>query len=271
VAEAAHSHFTDEQRLAFGRIAELYDRARPSYPAAAIDALMGYGGLGPGSTIVEVGAGTGKATALLAARGLEVTAIEPSAEMARLARLNCAGHPGVEVVESDFESWSPQRRYAALVSVQAWHWVAPALRYVKAHQALAAGAALSAIWSLPDWERCAQRDQLRDAYRTVGVALPADFPMHPDSDPTRLAGHWEAEIEGAGLFVAPEVRLFEWRQDYASARYVELLQTHQDHILLGEGDRARLLAGVARAIDDAGGTLTLPLVTHVCLARRAQR
>ena len=215
-----------------------------------------------------MGAGTGKATVLLAARGLEVLALEPSAEMARLARINCAGQPGVEIAESDFETWWPPGRYAGLVSFQAWHWVAADVRYARAHQALAPGATLAAIWALPDWERCALRDQLRDAYRSSGVVLPADFPMHPDSEPTRLAGHWEAEIATSRLFTVPEVRLLPWHQDYTSTRYVELLQTHQDHILLGDADRARLLERIGQTIEDAGGTLRLPLVTHVCLARR---
>ena len=48
-----------------------------------------------------------------------------------------------------------------------------------------------------------------------------------------------------------------------------LLQTHQDHILLADRDRAVLLDAVRRTIDDAGGTLELPLVTYVCLARSA--
>ncbi|MGZ4350604.1 MAG: hypothetical protein ACXVRX_08795, partial [Solirubrobacteraceae bacterium] len=66
----AQPHYEDEQRLAFGQVAELYDRARPSYPAAAIDAVLAHGRLAPGVRIVEVGAGTGKATELLAGRGL---------------------------------------------------------------------------------------------------------------------------------------------------------------------------------------------------------
>jgi SAM-dependent methyltransferase len=261
--------YSDEQRLAFGRVAELYDRARPSYPAAAIHALLEYGGLGPGSRIVEVGAGTGKATALLAARGLEVLALEPSAEMAAVARVKCGRYPRLAIVESDLESWTPQERFSAVVSVQAWHWIAPDVRYVRAHEALADSGTLAAIWSVPDWKRCAQRSQLSEAYRGAGVALPADFPMHPDSDPLRLAGHWEAEIDATGLFVAPEVRVFEWRQAYSATEYVELLQTHQDHILLSASRRARLLEHVARSIEDGGGTVALPLQTHVCLARRA--
>src|ERR1700712_1812259 len=75
-----HTHgmaFRDEQRLAFGSVAELYDRARPSYPPGAIDDVVAHAGLQTGDTVLEVGAGTGKATVLLAQRGLGVLALEP--------------------------------------------------------------------------------------------------------------------------------------------------------------------------------------------------
>ena len=260
--------FSDAQRLAFGRVAELYDRWRPSYPAAAIDAVIDHGALAAGSPIVEVGAGTGKATELLAARGLAVVAIEPSADMARLARVRCAAHPEVVIVESEFEDWAPSEPRQALVSAAAWHWLDPAVRFVRAHAALVPGGTLAAIWSFPDWERCAARETLRRAYRSAAPALSADFPIHPESEPTRLAGDWEAEIEAGGLFTEPIVLTFTWSQRYASEEYGWLLQTHQDHILLAERDRAVLLEAIRRSIDGQGGTMELPLVTYVCLARR---
>jgi SAM-dependent methyltransferase len=268
VTDAAQPRFSDEQRLAFGRVAELYDRARPSYPAAAIDALLEYGGLGPKSRIVDVGAGTGKATELLAARGLDVTAIEPSAEMAAVARAKLARWPGVTIVESAFEAWEPLERFDAVVSVQAWHWVDPSMRYARAHRVLTPGAMLAAVWSFPDWERCLERDALSRAYRTAPVALVADFPMHPDSEPTRLAGDWEAEIAAARGFGAAEIRQFAWTEDYTGEAYTALLGTHQDHILLGEEDRTALMDAIERCIEDSGGRLELPLTTYVCLARR---
>jgi hypothetical protein len=176
--------------------------------------------------------------------------------------------PGVTVVESAFEDWIPAERLAAVVSVQAWHWVDPAVRYVKAHQALGPGAMLAAVWSFPDWERCPQRNALSRAYRSTPVELRADFPMHPDSEPIRLAGDWKAEIAAAQGFRDAEIRAFRWSERYTSEAYVELVQTHQDHILLGERDRAAILDAITQCIEERGGHLELPLVTYVCLARR---
>jgi SAM-dependent methyltransferase len=260
--------FADEQRLAFGRVAELYDRARPSYPPEALDALISFASLAPSARILEVGAGTGKATELLAERGLRVLALEPSPEMAQVARANCAAYPGVEIVETEFEAWEPGEPLPALFSAQAWHWISPRVRYEKAYQALAPGGTLAAVWTFPDWARCQWRTSLSAAYRAGAPRLVADFPMHPDSEPTRLAGDWHAEIEATAGFTGAEVRTFPWSQRYDSVGYVELLQTHQDHILLPPKQRARLLDAIARRIDEGGGEMEMPFVTQTCLARR---
>lgn len=260
---------TDEQRLAFGRVAELYDRARPSYPAVVVDELIELAGLQPPAQVLEVGAGTGKLTSLLAERGLAVLALEPSAEMAEVALANCQSYPLVEIQRVDFEHWQASVPPLPLVvSAQAWHWVAPELRYERAADALEPGGTLAAIWTFPDWERTRLRDALREAYRLAAPDLQADFPMHPGSEPTDLAGDWHAEIEASGGFVQPQMRMYPWSTSYSTADYLELLQTHQDHILLEPAAREGLLTAVAAAIDAAGGEIMLSFVTRLCLARR---
>src|SRR5215831_14247247 len=112
-----------EPRLVFGRVAERYDRVRPSYPSALVDDVIA---LAAGGRGLEVGAGTGKATLMFARRGIAVDAVEPSAEMASIARRRCADFPDVTISEVDFEDWDGDRHaYALVFSAQAWHWVAP--------------------------------------------------------------------------------------------------------------------------------------------------
>src|SRR5204862_4117471 len=78
----------DRERLrkTFGTVPELYDRARPAYPAVVFDDLAELARLEPGSRVLEIGPGTGKATAELARRGYSVTGIELSGELAENAR-----------------------------------------------------------------------------------------------------------------------------------------------------------------------------------------
>jgi trans-aconitate methyltransferase len=265
-------HTLDEQRLAFGRVAELYDRARPSYPATVIDEVIGLAAVAPPARILEIGAGTGKLTTLLAQRGFGVLAIEPDAAMARVARANCARHPAVEIVETAFEAWTPAGRFPLLVCAAAWHWLAPEVRFTRAAQALAPGALLAAIWTFPDWRRCAARATLADAYRRAAPEMAPDFPMHPASRPAALAGDWRSDVEAAAGFTGAAISVHAWTQTYTGEQYAMLLGTHQDHILLAPAERERLLDAIARAIDGGGGggTLTMPFATRICVATRVQ-
>ncbi len=259
----------DEKRLAFGRVAELYDRTRPSYPEAAIADLIAWAGLRGSETVLEVGAGTGKATLMLAARGLRVLALEPDSAMAEVARGNCTSSPSVEIEVIEFEKWRPcERRFAAVVAAQAWHWIAPDLRYVRAAEALRRGGTLAAIWTFPRWETTPLGEALRRAYAEGAPELARDFPMHPASEPSDLAGDWHLEIHESDLFSSPEVREYPWSLSFATEQYIALVQTHQDHILMEERQREVLLAAVSRTIENAGGSIVVDFVTRLCLARR---
>jgi hypothetical protein len=68
-----------ERRLVFGEVADMYDRHRPSYPPALLDDLIALAALDVSEPALEVGAGTGKATMMLAARGIPIVAVEPNA------------------------------------------------------------------------------------------------------------------------------------------------------------------------------------------------
>ena len=261
--------FADEQRLAFGSVAALYDRARPPYPEAAIDALLAQARLERGDEVVEVGAGTGKATDQLARRGLRVVAIEPSAQMAAVGEARCRALDDVSFVRAEFESWTPPRRFPALVCANAWHWIDPATRYRLAFAALASSATIACLWMLPEWSGCALRDDLRGVYRALVPDLEPRFPMHPASRPGELAGDWMAEIAAtAGRFGDPRIEWFESAGRFSARSYVEMLSTHQDHIRLSPSRREALTAAIAATIDAAGGTLELPTTTRVCLATR---
>jgi SAM-dependent methyltransferase len=257
----------DEQRLAFGRVAELYERARPAYPAGLIDELIEYAELRGGALVLEVGAGTGKGTRQLAERGLLVTALEPDPAMAAVARRLCAEVAGIEFEQVPFEEWRPREAVQAVISFQAWHWTEPGSRYELAASALSQDGRLAAIWTFPDWQETALREALRAAYAASAPQLPADFPMHPASEPTRLAGDWAGEISAAARLARPEVREYPWSARYSAVAYRELLETHQDHILLEPDAKARLLSAVSETIDAAGG-IDLRFVSRLCLAQR---
>ena len=72
----------DERHLqrarSFGEVAEAYQQARPTYPPHAVQWLLD---AAPGQEVLDLAAGTGKLTRVIAEQGCSVTAVEPLDEM----------------------------------------------------------------------------------------------------------------------------------------------------------------------------------------------
>jgi SAM-dependent methyltransferase len=247
-----------EQRLVFGEVAELYDRARAGYPDALVDDVLGSGGAdGPGLRALEVGAGTGKATVSFAARGVDILAVEPSHHMAAVARRNCQQFPNVRIETISFEDWPVQAGGFGLVfSAQAWHWVTPEVRYHKAAQALRPRGTLALFWNRTQWHAGALRDELEAAYRRLAPDLYAKEPGFPG-----LGWHREdsaGEIRATGLFQGERVRTYPWSATFTADSFIDLLLTQSDHRLVPEGARARLFDAVREIIARHGGEIEVP-------------
>jgi SAM-dependent methyltransferase len=258
-----------EQRLVFGEVAEQYDRSRPSYPDTMVDDLVELAGLGPGRRVLEVGAGTGKATAMFAQRGIPVLALEPSPEMAAVARRKLEPYPEVELVQCEFERWDPHgAEFWLIYAAQSWHWITPELGYLRARAALAPGGRLAAFWNRPRWERVTLRDRLAAVYAIHAPELERDNPMHPAGTlPPERQDDWEREIAQATGFDDAQVRHYEWTCEYTAEEYRQLLETHSDTRMLSPTRRAGLLAAVAQEIGRHGGSLRMSYVTRLGLAR----
>jgi SAM-dependent methyltransferase len=100
------------------RVAD-YVRYRPTYPGPAVDYALADLPRLHAAPVVDVAAGTGIWTGLLAARGLEVIAIEPNAEM----RAGAPAIPGVTWQGGTAEATGLPDRSAVLVTAaQGFHW-----------------------------------------------------------------------------------------------------------------------------------------------------
>ena len=120
-----------QRGLAFDRVAELYDRARPGYPERLIDEALRDR---PIRDVLEVGCGPGRLTAALVARGLHVEVIEPGANLAAIAR---GRTPEVEVHVARFEELElADASFDAVFSAMAFHWVDPGIGWAKAARVL---------------------------------------------------------------------------------------------------------------------------------------
>ncbi len=142
-----------EPTTRFSDRAEDYVRFRPDYPEPAIDCLLQglgdgvVGAAGAGPQVADVGAGTGIAARLLAARGARVIAIEPNAAMREAAE----PHPRVEWREGTAEATGLGPGSVDLVlCAQAFHWFRQAEAIAEFHRVLRSGGRLAIMWNKRD-------------------------------------------------------------------------------------------------------------------------
>jgi SAM-dependent methyltransferase len=248
------------QRLVFGEVAEDYERHRPDYPDELMDELFTIAGLGRDDAALEIGAGTGKATRLLLARGLKVTAIEPDPAMAGVARRHA---PGADFVVSGFEDWPlTPGAFAVVVAAQSWHWVDDDIGPRKAASALRSGGWITLIWNRPDLDGCEWHDALQPIYERIAPGMEHNVRKSFSNSLPRAAEHLGRD----GFFGTPIQRLVPWVARYTADEYVDFLNTHSDKRMLPNEQRRALFDAIHASIEQAGGVVDHPYVAELIAA-----
>jgi len=241
----------------FGAVAALYDRARPTYPPALIDALLA----GGPRRALDVGTGTGIAAAMLAARGVSVLGVEVDERMAALARAK-----GLAVEVTPFEHWRPAGRSFDLVTAaQAWHWVDPLEGPVRVASVLARGGRIALFWNLGEPPAHVQA-RFEQIYARIAPALANQAVALGNGDGAVAVSR--AGIENSDRFGSVRVRRFRWRETYRAGDWIDLLRTHSDHQALAPRTLEDLLAAVGEAIEALGGSFEMPYETVLVEATR---
>jgi SAM-dependent methyltransferase len=232
-----------QQAASFDRAAEVYERARPEYPAEAIDWLLP----ADAKTVLDLGAGTGKLTRALAARGLEVFAVDPSPKMLEQLRVVVPG--AIISVGTAEDIPLPDASVDAVVVGQAWHWVDQDLALPSVARVLRGGGTLGLIWNL-------RNNQVRWVQRLTAVMHPAEGEIFAET------GHIER-----GPFGELESASFEWGLDFTRDALLDLVRSRSYYITARPDEQAAILAGVNRLLDtdpDVGGreSWSMPYVTR---------
>jgi SAM-dependent methyltransferase len=161
--------------------ADRYERARPDYPAEALDRLLEELGAGRGARVLDVGAGTGKLTRRLLERGLDVIAVEPIAGMRRLLERTA---PAADVRAGQAERLPLEDgEVDGIVAAQAFHWFATRAALAEFARVLKPGGRLGLIWNRRDPGQVLQAE-----IRRVIEPYRADTPEHASDAWRRVFG-----------------------------------------------------------------------------------
>ena len=263
----AHLPFTDRQRAtSFGEHAARYDRVQPSYPRELADAVLT--GL-TDARVVDAGIGTGLSSLPFKDAGADVLGVDADPRMAAFAI-----NRGIPVEISMFEQWNAgDRRFDAVISGQAWHWIDPVGGAIQAARVLRPGGRVAMFWNEGQPEP-AMATVFADVYRSVDTGLPSV----PYSTPAPASASGASEssistaIEGlrtASAFAEPTRKRFDWEAQVSRDDWLERVPLIRGHDRIPAERLAELLSGLGTAIDDHGGSFTMRYATLAVLAEVA--
>ncbi|RRR98697.1 class I SAM-dependent methyltransferase [Glycomyces terrestris] len=237
----------DQRARSFGQAADLYDAARPAYPAEAVRWLAG----DAPADVADLGAGTGLLTRGLTALGHRVTAVEPDAQM--LAKLT-ASTPGLAAaLEGAAERLPlPDASVDVVTAGQSFHWFDRPTALPEIRRVLRPGGVLAPIWNL--------RDESVDWVERL----------------TEVIGSSKGEITALGAaepgyfgpeFGEPEVRVFRHEKPLDRAALVRLVQSRSYYLTASDERKRDLVAAVQDLADthpDLAGreTFAMPYATY---------
>lgn len=239
------------QRRSFGAAAEVYNRARPRYPVAAIDWAVG----DRPSRVVDLGAGTGILTRQLVERGHTVTAVEPNEQM--LAHL-IAHSPGATALLGSAEHIPlPDAGADAAVAGQAYHWFDPSTAHDEIARVLRPDGMFAPMWNF------------RDASVSWVGALSDLLAQLEDDNRKGLA-----DYSFGPRFGPVERAEFRHEVGYTADSLVELVRSRSYYLTSPTERRTTIEAQIrelAATHPDLAGRMefTMPYITVVLRARRA--
>ncbi|HET9058361.1 MAG TPA: class I SAM-dependent methyltransferase [Acidimicrobiales bacterium] len=190
----------------FGAVAAEYEKGRPTYPPAAVSWLAESCGIGAGTPVLDLAAGTGKFTRALVERGAEVVAVEPVEGMRARLQMDL---PQVTALYGTAERIPlPDAAVHAVTVAQAFHWFDHARALQEIHRVLVAQGRLGVIFNVRQ-----PVDHLEVALEQIWDRYRRDVPTHSD-------GRWREAMAASELFGPVVHQSFEMEQVLRSAEEV---------------------------------------------------
>ena len=132
----------------FDKGAEIYERARPSYPPEAVAWLVEHLQIGSGTRVADIAAGTGKLTRLLTPFEPDIFGVEPVAGMRSGFVAMC---PGVPLVSATAEQLPlAGSSLDAITVAQGFHWFDAPVALTEFARLLRPNGRLGLVWNARD-------------------------------------------------------------------------------------------------------------------------
>jgi ubiquinone/menaquinone biosynthesis C-methylase UbiE len=238
----------------FGRAADVYERSRPTYPAAAVERLAAELGIAAGRDVLDLAAGTGKFTRLIVALGANVIAVEPSAAMRSEF---AAVLPDVAVHEGTAEQIPlTDGSVDVVTAAQAFHWFDAPRACAEIARVLRPGGGLGLIWN--------ERDESVPWVAELSQVMQWDVRM-----PYEVGTDFRQVLDVSGRFTPARYERFSFAQELDRDGLCDRVATTSYIASMDAPDRDAILASVRDLVSGFPEHFELPYATEVFWCHRA--
>ena len=255
---------------AFDTVAASYEKMRPGYPEELYKAIFDYISVDENSNVVEVGSGSGQATAPILKTGCRLTAVEYGERFSELLKEKFREYRNFSVITGRFEDTQfDEAAFDMVFSATAFHWIPEKVGYERVFSILKSGGAFARFANHPHPGKhnpalIAEIDNIYDKYyyRYYGKA------RKPKVEYAEEQAKETAMIAARYGFTDIRYVLFHRERVFSAKEYTRLLGTYSDHLAIEETIRLKFFSEIEKAINNNGGTFTVCDTIDLQLARK---
>lgn len=258
----------DQYARTFNENAALYDEVRPGYPAQLYSDIQAFAGMSDTAKILEIGAGSGIATAGMASRwNAEITALEPGVQLLNLARHRCRMYAHVRFIQSTFEEYATDDRFELIVAATAYHWIDLAVKLLKPATLLTPNGVLAVFWAnyLPGSADIF--NEISAAYTCVHPSLTGIGDGHRAMR-EKIQSRIDELKQTQGLEYAQHYE-YTFTYPLTTEGYVGLLKTFSDNAVCAPDAIEPFYQEIRRIVARHGHTIMQPVLVNLELLRKS--
>ncbi len=248
----------------FGRVAALYDKARPKYPKELIEKIISYSSLSKNHKILEVGVGTGQISLPFLELGFDLLGLEPDLNLCKFCQQKLHNYPNLIIKNQSFEDYQlNENNFNLFLSAQAFHWIEANFGLDKAIYSLKENGTIVLVWHTEQ----SQNTEFYKATTPVFARYISNEPSRPK--PPSSKKEYKSLMQSSKNLYDFEEYSFEWHKEYSKQEFIDLLNTFSGHISLDKQTRNNFNSEIEAVIDGFGGRVIRLYSSQILLAKKS--
>lgn len=240
----------------FSKIPQHYDKSRIGYPPEVFRDIIAYARLRKTDPILEIGAGTGIATAPFARMGNPLVVNDLSRSLLGVAKNKLKKYRKIKYSIGQYENVRLPKNYFGLIySAQAFHWIKPGARFSLTLQLLKKGGVVALFWNFSDYSKGVAKMAMR---------LHKKYFRGKDGKANVII----KQLKRNERFTDAIVKEYHRHLHMTKQEYIDMQTSFSWYLALSDARKRLALAELKQGLQKFPNRLPIPIKTRLILARK---